>query len=176
LYVANGNTGTIEEFDGITFDHLATYGIRASEDNLNSYTRLSSSVYGALAQPQGVVARSVVIDGQTTSVLVSTDVTNVRLHQFNLDAYSADNYVNFDELVFDVPITIEGWTVVGTVPPDMMTVYYRFSKTEEFRELPQETSLPATARVQFRVAVQLDTRRFMRDWYIDNLRIHATQA
>lgn len=176
LYVANGNTGTVEEFDGVTYQHLATYGIRASEDNLNSYTRMSGDVYGAMAHPQGVVADSVVIDGQTTNVLVVTDDINIRLHRFNLDAYTADNFVNFDEMTWNVPIAIDGWTVSGTVPPDMVTVYYRFAETEQFRVLPPETLLPSTRRAQFRVAVELDTRRFMRDWYIGHLRIHGQQA
>lgn len=177
LYIANGNTGTIEEFDANTFVHLKTYGIRASEDNLNTYQRLSPDVYGALALPHGVVADAVVIDDQTTNVLIVTDPTNGRLQRFNLDAYTEDNFVNFAVITWDVPVAVDGWNISGSIPLDMVSVDYRLASTEQFRELPVEASLPASRTVQFRLRVQLDTRKFISSgWYIHSLRVHGKQA
>jgi len=178
LYVANSNTGTIEEFDALTYQHLQTYGIRSSEDNVSvGYQRLSSDVYGGLAQPQGVVAATVSLDDQDTNVLLVTDPTNGRLSRFNLDAYTDDNFVNFAVETFQVPVIFDSWNLSGNIPLDMVSVLYRFSQTEQFREMPQETSLPATRTVQFRLRVKLDTRKFIHsDWYINKLRVHGRQA
>ncbi|KKN49144.1 hypothetical protein LCGC14_0645920, partial [marine sediment metagenome] len=178
LYVANSDTGTVEEFDALTYQHLKTYGIRASEDNVSaSYQRLSGDVFGALAQPQGVAAASVTIDDQATNVLLVTDPVNGRLSRFNLDAYTDDNFVNFAPVTYGVPVVFDSWNLSGNLPLDMVTVLYRFNQTEVFREMPQETSLPATRTVQFRVRVKLDTRKFIRsDWNIKKLRIHGRQA
>lgn len=176
LYIANSAYGTIEEFDATTSEHLTTYGIRASEDDLNSLPQMSTSVYGALGSPVGVAASNVVIDDTTTDVLVVTDNLNVRLHRFNLDAYTEDNFANFEPLTFGVPVVLNGWTVGGTVPPDMIKVFYRFAQTDDFQELAQDAVLPPTSSVQFRVGVTLDTRRFLKDWYITKLKISGMQA
>lgn len=178
LYVVNGDTGTVEEFDALTYQHLATYGIRASEDNVNAnYQRLSPDVFGALAAPQGVVVDTVSIDDQDTNVMVVTDPTNGRLQRFNLDAYTQDNYINFEPMTLDVPVVFDSWQLAGNVPLDMVRVWYRFATTEAFREMPQETSLAATRTIQFRVSVQLDTRKFIHsDWNITRLRVHGKQA
>lgn len=178
LYVANSNAGTVEEFDALTYQHLQTYGIRASEDNVSvSYQRLSPDVYGALAQPQGIVAASVTIDDQSTNVLLVTDPTNGRLSRFNLDAYTEDNFVNFALETFQVPVVFDSWNISGNIPLDMVSVLYRFSQTEQFRDMPQETSLPATRTVQFRLRVRLDTRKFIHsDWNIKKLRVHGRHA
>jgi hypothetical protein len=177
LYVVNTATGTVEEFDSTTYQHLQTYGIRASEDNLGSYTRLSPDVYGALGQPQGVVVDSVSIGDQDTTVMVVTDPTNGRLQRFNLDAYTNDNFVNFDLQTFAVPIVFDSWSVSGNIPLDMVTVWYRYTLNEDFREMPQEASLSATRTIQFRIGVKLDTRKFIHaDWNISRLRVHGRQA
>lgn len=176
LYVANGAVGSIEEFDQLTLKHLNSYGYRASEDELNSLNRLSDSVYGAIGYTQAVTADRIVIDGKETDVLICADTLNKRLQQFNLNTYSTNNFANFAMLEFDTPIMVNGWSLSGDVPLDMVRVYYRFKETEDFRELPQETSLYPTSSIQFRVAIQLDRKKFVRDWYIRYLRIHGTQA
>lgn len=177
LYVANSGTGTIEEFDGRTFRHLATYGIRANEDNVGSYTRLSPVVFGAIGQPQGVVADMVYVDGQQTNVLIVTDDLNNRIERFNLDAYTTDNFANFNPITLSVPVIVDGWSVSGTVPLDLVTMQYRFNETEQFRDLPRDTSLAPSTKLQFRVSVRLDHYRFIRsDWRIDKIRIHGRQA
>jgi hypothetical protein len=176
LYISNGSTGTLEEFDELSLSHLNTYGYRASEDELSTFTRLSDSVYGALGFAHGVVPDRIFIEDQETDVLVASDNLNKRIHRFNLTAYSTENYVNFQLLTFEVPIMVNGWTISGTVPLDLVKVFFRYSLSEEFRELPQETSLAPSSTLQFRVALQLDTRRFVRDWIIRHLRIHGVQA
>ena len=178
LYIVNSDTGTVEEFNALTYQHLKTYGIRSSEDATPvAYQRLSPDVYGALGAPYGVVVDSVSIDDQDTNVMLVADPTNGRLQRFNLDAYTNDNYVNFVEQTFDVPVTFDSWNIAGDIPLDMVSVWYRFAQTETFREMPQEASLPSTSRVQFRLAVALDTRKFIRsDWNITKLRIHGKQA
>jgi hypothetical protein len=176
VYVSNGDTGTLEEFDELTMIHQNTYGYRASEDELSLFNRLSDSVYGALGFAHGVVPDRIFIDDQETDVLVASDNINKRIHRFNLTAYSTENFVNFQLLTFDVPIMVNGWTVSGTVPLDLVKVFFRFSLTEDFRELPPETALTPSSTLQFRVALQLDTRRFVRDWIIRHLRIHGVQA
>lgn len=176
LYVSNGSTGTLEEFDELTLKHLNTYGYRASEDELSAYLRLSDSIYGAIGFAQGVVPDRIFIGDQETDVLIAADDINKRIHRFNLTAYSTENFVNFQLLTFDVPIMVNGWTVSGTVPLDLVKVFFRFSLSEDFRELPSETALAPSSTLQFRVAIQLDTRRFVRDWVIRHLRIHGVQA
>jgi hypothetical protein len=176
IYVGNGETGTVEEFDYLHMTHLKTYGYRASEDELNSFNRLSDSVYGAVGFPSAVTADEVTLDGITFNALVVADNLNRRLTRFNIDSYDASNFVNFDLVELTVPVSLYGWSLSGTVPPDMVTVYYRFDETEEFRVLPQETNTPPSSTFQFRVAVQLDSQRFVREWRIDYLRIHATQV
>jgi hypothetical protein len=166
----------LEEFDELSLSHLNTYGYRASEDELSTFTRLSDSVYGALGFAHGVVPDRIFIEDQETDVLVASDNLNKRIHRFNLTAYSTENYVNFQLLTFEVPIMVNGWTISGTVPLDLVKVFFRYSLSEEFRELPQETSLAPSSTLQFRVALQLDTRRFVRDWIIRHLRIHGVQA
>lgn len=178
LYVANSNTGTIEEFDALSYQHLKTYGIRASEDAVvANYQRLSSDVFGALGAPQGVVVDSVNIEDQDTNVMLVTDPTNGRISRFNLDAYTEDNFVSFAEQTFDVPVIFDSWQVAGNIPLDMVSVWYRMNQTEDFREMPQEASLPATRTVQFQLRVQLDTRKFIHsDWNVSKLRVHGRQA
>jgi len=178
LYIVNGDTGTVEEFNALTYQHMQTYGIRAAEDAAPAgYQRLSTDVYGALGTPYGVVVDSVSIDDQDTNVMLVTDPGNGRLQRFNLDAYTAANYINFVEQTFDVPVTFDSWNIAGDIPLDMVRVWYRFAQTEAFREMPQEVSLPATSRVQFRLSVTLDTRKFIRsDWNITKLRVHGKQA
>lgn len=177
LYIVNTVTGTVEEFNATTYEHLNTYGIRANEDDLGSYTRLSSSVFGALGQPQGVVVGTVNIDDQDTNVMLVTDPENGRIQRFNLDAYTQDNFANFEMYTFDVPISFTGWSISGNLPMDMVSVWYRNALTEEFREMPQEAFLPATRTIQFRLMVQLDTRKFIQsDWAVTKLQIHGKQA
>ena len=176
IFIANGATGTIEVFDQASLNHLGSYGYRASEDELSGYDRLSEAVYGAIGFPHAVVADTVTLDGKEADVFVVGDSINRRLHRFNTNAYTDLNWVNFELLELDVPVSLYGWSFSGTIPPDMMTVYYRFDETEEFRELPQETNTVPSSTFQFRVAVQLDTRRFVREWKLDKLRIHATQV
>lgn len=176
LYVANGAPGTIERFDQLTLEHLGTYGYRASEDNLNSLNRLSGSVYGAIGYAQAVTADRVNLNGKDTDVLICADPLNRRVHRFNLTAYSTDNLANFALMEFDTPVMVNGWSLSGDIPIDLIKVYYRFSETEEFRELPQETSISPTSSIQFRVAIQLDSRKFVKNWYIRYLRIHGVQA
>lgn len=178
LFIANGDNGTVEEFDARSYEHLASYGIRASEDNLNNYTRLSSDVFGAIGQTQGLVVDTVNIEDQDTTVLLLTDPVNNRLQRFNLDAYTQDNFVNFSEQVFEVPVVFDSWHIAGNIPPDMVSVWYRFGEADgDFREMPQEAALPATSRVQFRLRVRLDTRKFIRsDWNISRLRVHGRHA
>jgi len=176
IFIANGATGTIEVFDQVSLQHLGSYGYRASEDELSGYDRLSEDIYGAIGFPQAVVADTVTLDGKEADVFVVGDSINRRLHRFNTNAYTENNWVNFELLELDVPVSLYGWSFSGTIPPDMMTVYYRFDETEEFRELPQETNTPPSSTFQFRVAVHLDTRRFVRPWKLDKLRIHATQV
>jgi len=175
LYVANGATGTIEEFDAQTLRHQRTYGFRASEDELNAYDRMSDAVFGAIGYAKAAVADNVILDEKETKILLCADTTNKRLHSFNVDAYTTDNFVNFSPLEFDVPFSANGWTVSGTLPQDMLKVYYRFLDTEEFREMPPDTSLPETSRIQFQLRIQLDSRRFVRDWYVNKIRIHGIQ-
>lgn len=177
VFVVNENTGTVEQYDYITTQHEATYGIRVSEDELGGYNRLSTSTYGALGAPQGVVADQVNINDRNTNVFVVTDTLNKRLHRFNRDAYGVDNFVNFNDLVFDVPIIINGWTTNGTFPIDLTTVHYRFNLADEWQQLPQETSLPSTSQIQLRLSMKLDARRFVRNnWYLKHLRINGEQA
>ena len=176
IFITNGATGTIEVFDQASLQHMGSYGYRASEDELSGFNRLSESVYGAIGFPQAVVADTVTLDGKEVDVFVVGDNLNKRLHRFNTNAYTDLNWVNFELLELDVPVSLYGWSCSGTLPLDMMTVYYRFDETEEFRELPQETNTPPSSTFQFRVAVQLDTRRFVRPWKLDKLRIHATQV
>jgi hypothetical protein len=177
VFVVNENTGTVEQFDYVTMNHEATYGIRVSEDELGGYNRLSTSTYGALGAPQGVVADQVIVDGKLTNVFIVTDTLNKRLHRFNRDAYGVDNFVNFSELTFDVPIIVNGWTTNGTFPIDLTTVHYRFNLNDEWQQLPQETSLPPTSTLQLRLSMRLDSRRFVRNnWYLKHLRINGEQA
>ena len=176
LFIANGANGTVEEFDQLTLRHRNTYGYRASEDELNAYDRLSDSIYGAVGYAHGVVADRVVIDGKETDVLICADSLNKRLHRFNLAAYTEDNFANFALLEFEIPISVNGWTISGDIPIDMVKVYYRFQETDEFHELPQETTLPSTTTLQLRVAVQLDSKTFIKSWYIRHLRINGTQT
>ena len=176
IFIANGATGTIEVFDQATLNHLGSYGYRASEDELSGYDRLSDAVYGAIGFPQAVIADTVYLDGKNADVFIVGDNINRRLHRFNTNAYTENNWINFELMELSVPVSLYGWSCAGTIPPDMMTVYYRFDETEEFRELPQETNTPPSSTFQFRVAVQLDTRRFVRPWKLDKLRIHATQV
>jgi hypothetical protein len=177
IYVANGAAGQVEEFDYLTLRHLNTYGYRALEDELNSYNRMSTAVYGALGFAQGVVADRVLIDGEETDVMICADPLNKRLHRFNLNAYTVDNFANFGMLQFDVPVSIESWTISGDISTEMVKVYYRFAETEDFRELScSASSLPPTTSIQFRIAIQLDSRRFVRDWYIRELVVHGKQS
>jgi len=178
LFVVNQETGTVEEFNYTNMTHVESYGIRSSEDDLGtSYDRLTPDVYGALGSPQGVIADKVNIDDQDTNVIVVSDILNKRLHRFNKDAYSTDNFVNFAELEFDVPLVVNGWTTNGNFPIDLTTVQYRFQPSEEWQQLPQETSLPPSSTIQLRLSMQLDTRRFIRqDWYVRHLRINGEQA
>ena len=176
VYVANGAAGLIERFDHLTLRHEATYGYRALEDELNSLNRLSSHVYGAVGFAQAVVADRVYLDGEETDVMICGDPLNKRLHRFNLNAYTQDNFANFSLLTLPVPVAFTGWTVSGDVPIDMVRVYYRFAETEEFRQLDANASIPPTSTIQFRVAVQLDSTRFVRDWYIRELVVHGKQA
>lgn len=177
VFIVNENTGTVEQFDYLTTQHEATYGIRVSEDELGGYSRLSTSTYGALGAPQGIVADQVTIDDKVTNVFVVTDTLNKRLHRFNRDAYGVDNYVNFAELTFDVPISINGWTINGTFPADLTTVHYRMSLSDEWQQLPQETALPPTTSIQIRLSMKLDARRFVQsNWYLRHLRINGEQA
>jgi len=176
LFIANGATGTIEEFDAQTLRHQRTFGFRASEDELNSYYRLSDAVYGAIGYAKAAIADNTILDEKDTKVLLCTDTLNKRMHSFNVDAYTTDNFVNFSPLEFEVPFSANGWTVSGTIPMDMLKVYYRFQDTEEFREMPPDTSLPETSRIQFQLRIQLDSRRFVRDWYVSKLRVHGNQV
>jgi len=178
VYVANGAAGLVEEFEHRTLKHLATYGYRALEDELNSLNRMSTGVYGAIGYAQGVVADRVFLnDTEETDVMICADTLNKRLHRFNLNAYTTDNFANFGLLTFDVPVSIQGWTISGDVPTDMVTVYYRFSEEEDFRELNCNASgLPPTSTVQFRISVTLDSHRFVREWFIRELVIHGTQS
>jgi hypothetical protein len=177
VYVANGAAGLIETFDYLTLSHQKTYGYRALEDELNSYNRMSTAIYGAIGFAQGVVADRVLLDGEETDVMICADPLNKRLHRFNLNAYTSDNFANFDMMQFDVPISVESWTVSGDIPTDMVRVYYRYSETEQFRELNcVSAGLQPTSSIQFRVSIQLDSRRFVRDWFIRELIIHGKQA
>jgi len=176
LYITNSLTGTIEEFDAVTFEHLNSYGVRATEDSTVGYTRLSTKIFGALGTPTGVVADSVLIDDETTPVLVVADTGNNRLHRFNLEAYTEDNYVNFAELSFGVPVSITGWSLSGTVPIDMVTVYYRTNSTEQWRELPQESRVPASRTLQFRLGVSINSDQFVAPWSVSALYIRGIQA
>lgn len=176
IYIANGASGTLEEFDALNLSHLNTYGYRASEDELSLYNRLSDAIYGALGFAHGVVPDRVFIEDQETDILVASDNLNKRIHRFNLTAYSMDNFVNFEMLTFDVPIMVNGWSLAGTVPLDLVKVFFRFSLSEPFRELPPETAVSPSSTLQFRLSLQLDTRRFVRDWIIRHLRIHGVQA
>ena len=176
IYVANGAAGLIERFDQLTLKHEATYGYRALEDELNSLNRLSSHVYGAIGFAQGVIADRVYLDGEETDVMICADTLNRRLHRFNLNAYTQDNFANFGMLVLGVPVAFSGWTLSGEIPTDMVQVEYRFSETEQFRQLDMTAAVEPTTTIQFRVRVQLDSTRFVRDWYIRELVVHGTQA
>ncbi len=176
VYVANGAAGTIEVFDGLTLQHQGSFGYRASEDELSGYNRLSSAIYGAVGYAKSVVADLAVIDEKDTNVMICGDTLNKRLHRFNLDAYNSDNIANFDLMTFNVPISLTGWSLSGTVPNDMVKVYYRFDETDSFQELTQDASTSSTSTLQLRITVQLDSRRFVRDWYITRLRVHGVQA
>lgn len=176
IYIANGNTGTVEEYDFLTLSHLNSFGYRASEDELSGYNRLSDTVYGAVGFPTGITTDRILVDGTETDVLIVADNLNKRVHRFNLNAYTADNYINFALMELAVPVSLYGWAISGTVPLDMVTVYYRFAETEEFRILPQETNTPPSSTFQFRIVLQLDPRRFVSEWRVDHLRVHATQV
>jgi hypothetical protein len=176
LYVTNGAYGTIEQFDQLTLEHLNTFGYRASEDDLNSLPRKSNSIYGAIGYAQAVTADRVNVDGKDTDVLICADPLNKRVHRFNLNAYTTDNLANFALMEFDTPVMVNGWSLSGDMPLDLVKVYYRFAETEEFRELLQETALSPTSSIQFQVRVQLDSKKFVKNWYIRYLRIHGVQA
>lgn len=176
IYVANSASGTIEEFDHVTLAHLNTYGYRASEDELNGLSRLSPAVYGALGEAIGVVSDRIFLDGQYVDVLLVSDVLNKRVQRLNLNAYSQDNFVNFEVLTLPVPISISGWTLSGTIPLELVRVEYRTSETEPFKLLSQETSLPAASTLQFRVGVTLDPNRFVKEWTITQLKVYGIQV
>jgi len=176
IYIANGSAGTIEVFDGLTLRHEGSYGYRASEDELSGYNRMSSAIYGAVGYAKSVVADIAVIDEKTTNIMICGDTLNKRLHRFNLDAYTSDNIANFDLMTFSVPISLIGWSLSGTIPNDMVKVYYRFDETDPFQELTQDAATSATSTLQLRIGVQLDSRRFVRDWYITRLQVHGIQA
>jgi len=176
VYVANGAAGTIEVFDGLTLQHQGSYGYRASEDELSGYNRLSSSIYGAVGYAKSVVADVATIEEKETNIMICGDTLNKRLHRFNMDTYNSDNIANFDLMTFNVPISLTGWSLSGTIPIDMVKVYYRFDETDPFQELTQDAATSATSTLQLRVGVQLDSRRFVRDWYITRLRVHGVQA
>jgi len=176
VYVANGAAGLVESFDELILKHLTTYGYRALEDELNSLNRMSTHVYGAVGFAQGVVADRVYLDGEETDVMICADTLNKRLHRFNLNAYTEDNFANFGMLTLGVPVAFSGWTISGDIPIDMVQVEYRFSETEQFRQLGITTTLAPTATIQFRIRVQLDSTRFVRDWFVRELVVHGKQA
>jgi len=177
LYIANMVNGTVEEFDGVTFKHLKTYGIRALEDNIGSYTRPSQYVFGALASPYGVLVDTVTIDEQDTNVLVVTDYQNGRIHRFNLDVYTDNNFVNFDWISYDVPIVITGWGINGNVPLDIISVQYRTSQTDQFQNLPQEGMTEESKTFQFRLQGKLsDVKMIDQSWSIDKLLVFGKMA
>jgi len=177
VYIANGAAGLIEKFDHRTLQHLETYGYRALEDELNSLNRLSTDIYGAVGYAQGVVADRVLLDDKETDVMICADSLNKRLHRFNLNAYQIDNFVNFDWLEFSVPVSITGWTVGGDIPTEMVSVSYRLAESEDFREVGCSSgALPPTSRIQFRLEVQLDKRKFVQSWFIRELVVHGIQA
>ncbi len=176
VYVANGAAGVIERFDHLTLKHEITYGYRALEDELNSLNRLSTHVFGAVGFAQAVIADRVFLDGEETDVMVCGDTLNKRLHRFNLNAYTQDNFANFSLLTLNVPVSFTGWTVSGDIPVDMVRVDYRFAETEEFRQLAPSATIPPTSTIQFRVSIQLDSTRFVRDWYIRELVVHGKQT
>lgn len=176
IYVANGTRGTLEEFDFNTLKHLASYGFRATTDS-NTTDRFDPDViFGAIGTSSAMVADRIVIDDQEVDTIITSDPMNRRIHRFNLNAYTENNFANFQLLTFDVPVTVNGWSLSGTLPLDMVKVFYRFSETDEFRELPQDTTITSSSTLQFRVSVQLDTQRFVKSWIIRNLRISATQT
>jgi hypothetical protein len=176
IYVVNSNTGVIDEFDALNLTHLASYGYRASEDELNGWNRLSDSIYGALGQPTSVLADRVFVDDQEIEVLIVGDALNKRLHRFNLNSYQESNFVNFELMELDVPISVNGWTLNGTVPLDLVRVFYRTSETDQFQELPVEANTQASSTWQFRVEVRLKPDQFISTWDIHSLRINAVQA
>lgn len=177
IYVANASAGVIEEFDFLTLEHLASYGHRASEDELNGWNRLSTSVYGALGQPIAVLADRITLDNQELEALIVGDLLNKRLHRFNLDSYKETNFVNFALLELDVPVSVRGWTISGDLPLDLVRVYYRFSETSgPFQELPVEAATQASSTWQFRVEVRLKPDHFVSTWDIKTLQIHAVQV
>lgn len=176
IYVANGAAGTVEEFNAATLQHQHSYGVRASEDELSLYNRLSPEVYGAIGYARAVVSDRVWIDGIEADVFVVGDNMNKRLARFNQSAYSDQNFINFEMLDLAVPIAISGWTLSGDIPIDLVSVQYRFADTEIFRDLPQQAVVPATSSVQFRLSAQLDPAKFVKTWTISQLRIYGTQA
>jgi len=176
VYVANGAAGTVEMFDGLTLQHQGSFGYRASEDELNGYNRMSSAIYGAVGYAKSVTADVAVIEEKETNIMICGDTLNKRLHRFNMDTYTSENIANFDLMTLAVPVSLTGWSLSGTIPNDMVKVYYRFDETDPFQELTQDASTQATSTLQLRVSVQLDSRRFVRDWYITRLRVHGVQA
>lgn len=176
IFVANGATGSIEEFDGATLQHLTSYGVRSSSDELSGYNRFSTEVYGAIGYARAVIADTIWLEGQEADVFVVGDTLNRRLARFNTSAYSDQNFVNFELLELQVPVSINGWTISGDIPLDMVSVQYRCDETETFRDLPQQAVIPPTSSVQFRIVVQLDPEKFVKTWTITQLRVYATQA
>jgi hypothetical protein len=177
VFVANGAAGLVEKFDHLTLKHLRTYGRRALEDELNLLNRLSSGVYGAVGFAKALAVDRVMLDEEDTDVMICADTLNKRLHRFNLNSYEADNFANFGWLTFTSPRLITGWTVSGDIATDMVEVYFRFAETEDFRLLNcNAAGLPPTSKVQIRLAIKLDSTKFVRDWYIKDLVILGKQA
>ena len=172
LYLTN--SPGVEVFDLVTMKHLYTFGYYGVDE---TSTVLSSPYFApTTGTVQAVCSDVLSVDGVLVNLVLFNDATNNRLVRVGENSYEGENSVVFSGMTLDVPVTLHGYLVKGTVASSKVTLDFRTSSAGTWQVLSQTDSVPASSYFQFRVRVNADLRDVIQENAINEIIVIGAMA
>lgn len=153
LYLTN--SPGVEVFDTTSMKHLYTFG-GFGQDESSDVPDSGTTLPPTASLVMSVVSDTLTVDGVDINFLLFTDLTNNRVVRVGENLYEGENIVVFTAMEFDVPISLHGYLVKGSLSSSKVIIEYRTSTTGAWQVLSPTDSVPAREWFQFRLKIASD--------------------
>lgn len=169
LYIFNGAYGSVLVLSLATNTVVNAFTFAAQTSHLLTY-----GLYGDVTAGE---PDAVEVDGVVQQVVVATDLTNQRVVLLDEQVYLTTSQCVFNPSTFSVPVRLRGFSVAGTISPELVLVEYKPSSTAtSWRRLDAVADVNPSTYFAFRLTLRLPMGYPLDSGVIQRLIILAEQV